>query len=46
MAPYAYKVQASLSEKVVVDEHGCHTTLKFGVNANENQDKLHTLYPL
>ena len=38
-----YKLQASLSEKVVVDGHGCHTALKLGVKAKENQDKLPTL---
>ena len=32
----AYKLQASLSEKVVVDGHGCHTALNFGVKAKEN----------
>ena len=31
----AYKLQASMSEKVVVDEHGCHTALKFGVKAKK-----------
>ena len=40
----AYKLQASLNEKVVVDGHECHTTLKFGDKAKENQDKLPTLY--
>ena len=32
------------SERVVVDGHGCHTALHFGVKANENQDKVPTLY--
>ena len=27
----AYKLQPSLSEKVVVNEHVCHTALHFGV---------------
>ena len=40
----AYKLQASLSEKVVVDGHGCHTDLYFGVKAKENQDNVPTLY--
>ena len=40
----AYKLQASLSEKVAVDGHGCHTALNFGVKAKENQDKFHTVY--
>ena len=38
---YAYKLQTSLTEKVVVDEHGCHTTLNFGVKAKEYQDKVY-----
>ena len=41
---YAYKLQPSLSEKVIVDWHGCHTALHFGVKAKENQDKVPTLY--
>ena len=40
----AYKLQPSLSEKVIVDGHGCHTALHFGVKAKENQDKVPTLY--
>ena len=40
----AYKLQVSLSERIIVDEHGCHTALCFGVKAKENQDKIHTLY--
>ena len=39
-----YKLQPSLSERVIVDEHGCHTALHFGVKAKENQDKVPTLY--
>ena len=27
----AYKLQPSLSERVIVDGHGCHTALHFGV---------------
>ena len=42
----AYKLQPSLSERVVVDGHGCHTALHFGVKAKENQDKVPTLYLL
>ena len=42
----AYKLQASLSKKVVVDGHDCHTALKFGVKAKENQDKILTIYLL
>ena len=34
----------SLSERVVVDGHGCHTTLHFGAKDNENQDKVPKLY--
>ena len=42
----AYKLQPSLSERVIVDGHGCHTALHFGVKAKENQDKVPTLYLL
>ena len=34
----------SLSERVVIDGHGCHTALHFGVKAKENQDKVPLLY--
>ena len=37
-----YKLQASMSEGVVVDGHGWHTALHFGVKAKENQDKVPT----
>ena len=40
----AYKLQPSLSERVIADGHGCHTALHFGVKAKENQDKVPTLY--
>ena len=40
----AYKLQPSLSERVIFDGHGCHTALHFGVKAEENQDKVPTLY--
>ena len=40
----AYKLQPSLSNRVVVDMHGCHTALRFGAKAKENQDKVPTLY--
>ena len=40
----AYKLQPSLSERVIVDGHGCHTALHFGVKAKENQDRVPTLY--
>ena len=40
----AYKLQPSLSERVIVDGHGCHTALHFGVKAKENQDKVPRLY--
>ena len=40
----AYKLQPSLSERVIVDGHGYHTALHFGVKAKENQDKVPTLY--
>ena len=42
----AYKLKAFLSERVVVDGHGCDTALHFDVKAKENQDKVHTLYRL
>ena len=42
----AYKLQPFLSESVVVDGHGYHTVLHFGVKAKENQDKVPTLYRL
>ena len=32
-----------MSERVIVDEHGCHTALNFEVKAEENQDKIPTL---
>ena len=35
---HAYKLQPSLSEKVVVDGHVCHTALHFVVKAKENQE--------
>ena len=38
----AYKLQASLSERVVVDGHGYHIALHFGIKAKENQDKVPT----
>ena len=40
----AYKLQPSLSQRVIVYGHGCHTTLNFSVKAKENQDKVPTLY--
>ena len=40
----AYKLQAFLSEGVVVDARGCHTALHFGVKAKENQDKVPALH--
>ena len=36
----AYKLQPSLSERVIVDGHGCHAAVHFGVKAKENQDKF------
>ena len=44
IATIAFKLQASLNEKFVVGEHRCHTALTFGVKAEENQDRLPTLY--
>ena len=40
----AYKLQPSLSERVIVDGHGCNTALHLGVKAKENQDKVPKLY--
>ena len=40
----AYKLQPSLSERVIVHRHYCHTALTFGVKAKENQHKVPTLY--
>ena len=51
----AYELQPSLSERVIVDGHGCHTVLHCGVKAKETQHKipmlnwlpkLHTKKPL
>ena len=39
-----YKLQPSLSERVIVDGYGGHLALHFGVKAKENQDKVPTLY--
>ena len=44
MKKNAYDLQPSLSERVIVDGHGCHTALHFGVKAKENQEKVPTLY--
>ena len=33
-----------MSERVIVDGHGCRTALYFGVKAKENQDKVPTVY--
>ena len=38
----AYKLQTSLSEKVVVDEHDCHTA--HFLSKIKEQDKVLTLY--
>ena len=40
----AYKLQPFLSTRVVVDGHGCHTALQFGIKDKENQSKVPTLY--
>ena len=34
----------SLTVKISVGGHGCHTALNIGVKAKENQDKVPTLY--
>ena len=41
-----FKLQASLSERMVIDGHECHTAQHFGFKAIENQDKGPTLYRL
>ena len=38
------KLQPFLSERVVVDGHGCHTALHFGVKLKQTQDKVPSLY--
>ena len=43
---HTYKLQHSLSERVIVDGHGCRTDLHFGVKAIENQDWVPILYGL
>ena len=40
----AYKLQPSLSERVIVDGHGCHTALHIGIKSKENQYEVPTLY--
>ena len=40
----AYKLQLSLSERVVVNGHDCHATLNSGAKAKENQNRAPTLY--
>ena len=37
-----YKLQPSLSLRVFVDMHCCHTDLNFGVKAEDNQDRVPT----
>ena len=44
--PKCRKLQPSLSERVIVDGHGCHTALHIDVRAKENQDRVPTLYLL
>ena len=42
-----YRLQPSLSESVVLNGHGCHTTLHFGVKAKKSKTKFlhYTGYP-
>ena len=40
----AYELQPSFSKRVIVDGHGFHTALHFGVKAKENQDKVPPLH--
>ena len=39
----AFELQPTLSERVIVHGHGCHTALHVGVKAKENQDRVPTL---
>ena len=36
----AYKQQPCLSERLIVDGHGCHKSLNFGVKAKETKTKF------
>ena len=44
LTPMPINCNLLLSERVVVDGHGCHTAQHFGVKAKENQDRVPTLY--
>ena len=35
-----YRLQPSLSERVVLNGHGCHTALHFGVKAKKTKTKF------
>ena len=39
----AYKLQTSMSERVIVDGHGCHTALHFGVKAKESRQSSYVV---
>ena len=43
LTPMHINCRLFLSERVVVDGHGCDTALYLGVKAKENQDKVPTL---
>ena len=40
----AYKLHASMTERIVFDGHGCQITLKFGFKTKENLNKVLLLY--
>ena len=40
----AYILHTSLSGKIVVDGHGYHTALQFGIKAEEKPDNIPTLF--
>ena len=39
----ANRLQPFLSKRVVVDGHGCHIALHFGIKAQENQDSAYVV---
>ena len=44
LTPTPINCSHTLSGRVVVDGHGCHAALHFGVKAKENLDKVPTFY--
>ena len=41
----AYKLQPSIEERSVVNDHTYHSATEFAVSVKEGQDRLPTLYP-